>query len=151
MRTGALLVATLVVAGCGSAMWASVPVSGSDASVKALAGSWEGTFDGNGSGAKGVVRFDLAPGSHYAEGRFVFNADDPARAISVPMKQVDTGADGQIAGVIGPYMEPRLKVQVHTQFAGLRQGNTIAGTFTTRAVDSSNHRQSGRWQMTKKP
>jgi hypothetical protein len=150
MRAGALLLTTLLVSGCGSALWASVPVSGSDASLQGLAGKWEGTFDGDGTGTKGVIRFDLAQGARYADGKVIFNADDPAKATTVPLKQVEAGAAGKITGMIGPYQEPGRQVQVYTQFVGARQGNTIAGSFVTRTVDSSNHQQLGRWQMTKK-
>lgn len=151
MRAGTLLVATLLVGGCGAAMWASVPVNGSDASLLSLAGTWEGTFDGNGAGSKGVIRFDLARGSRYAEGKIIFNAADSARATVVPIKQVDASDAGKVGGLIGPYQEPQREVQVYTQFVGLREGNTISGTFVTRTVDSSNQQHTGQWQMSRKP
>lgn len=149
MRAGALLVATLVVVGCGAAMWASVPVSGSDASLSALAGKWQGSFEGATGASKGLIKFELSEGSKFAAGEVVFNASDPAKASSVPFKQVEAGEAGKIRGVIGPYVEPQLKVQVQTQFVGTRKGSTMSGTFTTRAVDSSNHQQTGRWEMKK--
>ena len=149
MTRGALVLSILLVTGCGSAMWASVPVGGSDASVQSLAGSWEGTFDGA-TGSKGVIKFELARGSRYADGKVIFNASDPAKATTVPIRKVDAGDAGRVVGQIGPYQEPVRQVQVYTQFVGTLRGNTIAGVFVTRAVDSSNNEQSGRWQMSKK-
>ena len=150
MRAGALLAVALVVTGCGAGMWASVPVTGSDASLMSLAGTWEGTVEGTSPGSKGVIQFELSQGSRYAVGQVVFNASDPAKAATVPLRQVDAADDGKIVGVMGPYFEPQSKVQVQTRFVGERQGNTISGTFTTRPMDTTDQTQTGRWQMTKK-
>ncbi len=149
MTRAVLSVVGLIVAGCGASMWASVPVTGSDASVGRLAGKWEGTFEG--AAGKAVIRFDLAQGAHYAEGQVTFNADQPGKASTVPIRQVNAADNGKVAGVIGPYLEPQLQAQAQTAVVGTLPGNTIAGTFTTRGVGAADPGQSGRWQMTRKP
>jgi hypothetical protein len=148
MTRGAVVVAALV-AGCGASMWASVPVTGSDASVGRLAGTWEGTFEGGGAG-KARIQFALPQGSRYAEGQVTFNANEPAKATTVSIRQVNAGAEGKVAGVIGPYQEPQLKAQAQTAFVGTLQGDTITGTFTTRVIGSADAGQRGRWQMSRK-
>jgi hypothetical protein len=149
MRHGVMVAVALVVTGCGS-MWASVPVKGSDASVLSLAGKWEGTFEGADAARSGVIQFELAQGSKYAEGNVTMNAKDPRKATTVPFRYVEAADDGKVVGVIGPYLEPRSNAQVQTQFVGARQADTIAGTFTTRPVGSTDKGESGRWQMSKK-
>jgi hypothetical protein len=151
MRHGALLTVAMLVAGCGSAMWASVPVKGSTASLTGLTGKWEGTFEGADASRSGVISFELAQGAQYAEGNITMNAKDPAKATKVSMRYVEAADNGRVVGVVGPYLEPRLNVQVQTEFVGARRNGTITGVFTTRPVGSSGKGESGRWQMTKKP
>ena len=150
MRASALLVVSVLMVGCGSAMWASVPVNGSDASLQGLAGRWEGTLEGAAADGKAVIHFNLPQGSRFAQGQVIFNANDPAKATTVPIKQVGAAEDGRIVGVIGPYLEPQRGVQVQTNLVGARQGNTISGLFTTRTIGIADDGHHGRWQMTKK-
>jgi hypothetical protein len=139
----------LIAVGCGPASSTSVPVKGSDVSVLLLAGKWLGTYEGIESGRKGVIQFDLSQGSTYAEGKVIMNADDPAKATTVPIKLVEAAEKGTVKGVIGPYMEPQLKVQVETEFIGARRGDVISGTFTTHPVGAADKAQKGTWKVTK--
>ena len=110
-------------------------------SVLLLAGKWVGTYEGIESGRKGVIQFDLSQGSTYAEGKVIMNADDPAKATTVPIKFVEAAEKGMVKGVIGPYLEPQLKVQVETEFLGGRRGDVITGTFTTHPVGAADKGQ----------
>jgi hypothetical protein len=149
MKRGMLLAVALVAVGCGPASSTSVQVKGTETSVLLLAGKWVGTYEGVESGRKGVIQFDLTQGSTFAEGKVVMNADDPAKATTVPIKFVEAAEKGMVKGVIGPYLEPALKVQVETEFIGARRGDIISGTFTTRAVGSADKGQAGKWKVTK--
>ncbi len=149
MRWGVLLAVALAAVGCGPASSTSVQVKGSETSVLLLAGKWVGTYEGVESGRKGTIQFDLSQGSTYAEGKVIMNADDPAKATSVPIKFVEAAEKGMVKGAIGPYMDPGLKVQVETEFIGARRGDVITGTFTTRAAGSADKGQTGKWKVTK--
>ncbi|MBI5478546.1 MAG: hypothetical protein HY906_06825 [Deltaproteobacteria bacterium] len=149
MKREMLLAVALVAVGCGPAQSTSVPVKGSDVSVLLLAGKWVGSYEGLESGRKGVIHFDLSRGSTYAEGKVIMSADDPAKATSVPIKFVEAAEKGMVKGVVGPYTEPQLKVQVETEFIGARRGDVISGTFTTRAVGTAGQGQTGTWKVTK--
>jgi hypothetical protein len=149
MRRGMLLAVALVAVGCGPASSTTVPVKGSDVQVLLLAGKWVGTYEGVESGRKGVIVFDLSQGSTYAEGKVVMNADDPAKATTLPIKLVETAEKGTIKGAIGPYEDPGLKVQVETEFIGTRKGDVIQGTFITHPVGAKDKAQNGKWKVTK--
>ena len=151
MRIGMLLTVALVTAACGPASSTSVQVKGPETSVLLLAGNWVGTYEGIESGRRGTIQFDLSQGSTYAEGKVIMNADDPAKATTVLIKFIEAAEKGMVKGVIGPYLEPSLKVQVETEFIGARRGNVISGTFTTRAVGSAGKGQTGTWKVTRKP
>jgi hypothetical protein len=149
MSRGLLLAVALFAVGCGPASSTSVPVKGSETQILLLAGKWVGTYEGIESGRKGTIQFDLTQGSTYAEGKVVMNADDPAKATTVPIKLIEAAEKGMVKGTVGPYLEPALKVQVETEFLGARKGDVITGTFTTRAVGSADKGQTGKWKVTK--
>jgi hypothetical protein len=149
MRRRMLLAVALIAVGCGPASSTSVPVKGTDVSVLLLAGKWVGTYEGLDSGRKGVIEFDLTQGSTFAEGKVVMNADDPAKATTLPIKFVEAAEKGMVKGIIGPYLEPQMKVQVETEFIGARRGDVVVGTFTTRPIGSAEKGQSGKWRVTK--
>src|SRR6266446_6286488 len=52
---------------------------------------------------------------------------------------------GHVSGTLDPYAEPQTGERLFTTFTGELNGNTIAGTYTTRLP--SGETQSGRWSV----
>jgi hypothetical protein len=140
MKRICALAFTLV--GCATS-GSSVEVQGGDVDISLMAGRWEGTYEGIESGRKGTVNLDLTAGYHFAEGKVVMNAADPARAQPLTIKFVEIGGR-QLKGKIEPYTDPGCKCTVDTEFVGQVQGDTMRGTFTTQPVGGT-QKQSGRW------
>jgi hypothetical protein len=133
----------LVLAGCATS-GSSVPVEGNDIDVTTLAGQWNGTYEGLESGRKGTVSLDLATGNRVAEGKVVMSAGNPAEAKPLGITFMKMGGR-QLNGKIEPYTDPRCSCTVETEFVGTLKGQTISGTFTTKAQNGAFPESHGRW------
>jgi hypothetical protein len=52
---------------------------------------------------------------------------------------------GHVSGTLDPYADPQTSARLLTTFSGELNGNTIAGTYTTRLP--SGETQTGRWSV----
>jgi hypothetical protein len=57
-------------------------------------------------------------------------------------------ASGRVAGTLAPYGDPETGAELYTSFDGDMKGDTIAGTYSTRAAGGSDT-QTGRWRVTR--
>jgi hypothetical protein len=56
-------------------------------------------------------------------------------------------AEGQVTGVLEPYVAPDCQCRVTTSFTGTVKGDTIEGTFATRGPEGLE--QTGRWKVSR--
>ena len=124
----------------------NVEVKGEVEDVVLLAGKWKGTYKGIQSGREGTVEFDLEVGRHHALGEvMMYPTQDRAKGRPLKIRFVQV-KKGEIRGKITPYVDPRCKCQVNTEFLGRVQGNTIEGEFTTHLPGSA-RAHSGTWAV----
>lgn len=134
----------LLLVGCASSV-KTVEVKGKvDDRVK-LAGKWKGHYRGLDSGRKGTVEFKLDATRHYAFGHvLMYPTKAPASAAKpLQIKFVEVHK-GEISGKIDPYVDPRCKCEVQTEFVGELRGNAIHGRFTTH-IAALHAKQTGTW------
>ncbi len=143
MRVAIAFSMCVFMVGCAASV-KSVEVKGEiDDKVK-LAGKWKGVYKGTQTGREGTVEFDLAVGRHHAEGQVMMYAgQDRSKGHPLQIRFVEV-KDGQITGKITPYMDPRCKCQVKTEFTGHVTRDTIEGSFVS-FLPKLNLKQSGTW------
>jgi hypothetical protein len=134
------LLVVVLMFGCGGSQ-KDVAVKGEDSELVAIAGDWEGNYQGRESGRSGPVRFSLQLGRHIAEGEVFMGGETPLRIQFVEVE------GRQLKGTIAPYTDPNCACEVQTSFLGTRENDTVSGTFETRVKDSV---QTGTWRVTRK-
>ncbi len=149
MRRGLVVVA--FVAACGGATQTTVPVQGTDEDLGLLAGRWEGSYQGTESGRQGRVTFDLTLGHHAADGQVImFTGTEPSAEARQPLQiRFVQVRKGEVNGKIRPYTDPSCNCEVETEFVGQLAGDTLDGTFTTKATAEGTV-QHGRWEAVRK-
>jgi hypothetical protein len=161
MRLAVIAMTTLLVGACHYRA-TPVPMSGDPASIKALAGTWTGTYRGTESGRSGTITFTIRVDGDSAFGDVLMEApgvtafqpaDDPVlhRAhVSNPrllgVRFVDIQA-GQVEGALEPYLAPDCDCTVQTRFRGRVIADTVRGTFVTRGTMLTP--QTGVWAVTR--
>jgi hypothetical protein len=58
-------------------------------------------------------------------------------------------AVGDVSGILAPYADPETRAKLVTTFQGRLRGDTIEGTYTTRAAGSGDT-QAGEWAATRR-
>jgi hypothetical protein len=136
-----LLALTFVVtAACGGAV-SQIEVKGGDPDLAAIAGDWQGKYQGMETGRTGDIQFSLQLGRHTADGEiYMGGSHTPLKIRFVQVQR------GQISGQIEPYVEPSCNCQVQTEFLGTVAGNEIDGTFTTK-IPANGAEMHGTWQV----
>jgi hypothetical protein len=127
-----------LAAACGGAQH-PVEVKGGDSDLVKLAGDWTGSYTGIESGRSGPVSFSLELGRHTANGLVML---DSATPLSIEFVAVQAG---EISGQIAPYTDPTCNCEVHTDFVGSLDGDSISGTFTTTVAGAGE--QHGEWSV----
>ena len=56
---------------------------------------------------------------------------------------------GRVTGTLAPYADPETGAQLSTTFKGRLDGDTIAGTYSTRGAGSGDP-QTGQWTVTRR-
>lgn len=159
---GPLAVGALVIA-CSTTS-RPVPVIGAAGDVAALAGRWAGEYSSDVTGRSGSISFTLTPTSDSAFGDVVMIPRGLGRPLArwsataapgtpPPHAEVLTinfvrVASGRVAGTLTPYGDPETGAELFTTFEGEMQGDTVAGTYSTRAAGGSDT-QTGRWRVTR--
>jgi len=157
-----VLVALLVVGAACRYKPSPVPLSGSPPEIAALAGEWGGEYTGSQSGRSGSISLRITAGGDSAYGDVVMVSNTGQRPVAAHGEREHLSharsadvlrisfvrvAQGQVTGVLEPYVAPDCQCRVTTSFSGTVIGDTIEGTFTTRG--SGGVEQTGRWRVSR--
>lgn len=140
---------------------APVPLVGQSADVSALTGEWAGDYSSAESGRSGSITFTLRAAGDSAFGDVIMIPSAWGRPLMPYRQQTAAGGQapettvltirfvrvqqGHVSGTLDPYAEPQTGNRLLTTFTGELNGNTIAGTYTTRLP--SGETQTGRWSV----
>jgi hypothetical protein len=152
---------------CATRRYSPVEVSAVDFDVSPLFGRWEGEYHSEETGRSGAITFTLQPGEASAYGDVMMIPRTPTRSI-VPMNNQTVGVPAlgtvrelltihfvrkegnQVVGMLDPYQDPQCFCSVITTFEGVfRDGQTIEGTFHTKARDQIALTAQGVWKVTR--
>ena len=151
-----------LLAACGSVPEPPVPVAGAPADVAALAGRWSGSYASGQTGRSGTISFTLSATGDSAFGEVVMIPRGLGRPLQawnrtpaggpMPRSAVLTisfvrVAAGRVSGRLAPYADPETGRELLTTFEGRLRGNTIDGTYKTRARGEIDE-QTGEWNVT---
>lgn len=151
----------LALSACGASR-SPVPLVGPSADIKPLAGEWAGDYSSAESGRSGSITFTLRAAGDSAFGDVVMvpaawgqplrpwrdqnvagaNQPPASTVLTIHFVRVE---HGHVSGTLDPYADPQTGVRLLTTFNGELNGNTIAGTYTTRLP--SGNTQTGRWTV----
>lgn len=120
-----------------------VEVKGANADLMALAGEWEGQYEGTDSGRNGTIHFALQVGRHTADGEVRLGGETPLKISFVEVER------GQVSGRIDTYTDPACQCLVRTEFLGLMRGDSVDGTFTSMMLESGQQLR-GNWAVIRK-
>jgi hypothetical protein len=164
MKGLGIVVVTLALAGCSSAP-TPVPLAGSAADLRGMAGEWGGEYQGETSGRSGSIIFQLAAGADTALGDVVMISHQrrPARlpeqdpSAGLPMARTPEvlsiafvrATGDSVEGRLRPYRDPDCECMLDTRFRGQIHGDTIEGTYTSQPSDGG-RAQAGTWKVKKK-
>jgi hypothetical protein len=150
----------LALSACGATR-SPVPLVGAAADVSALAGEWAGDYSSAESGRSGSITFTLRSAGDSAFGDVIMIPAAWGRPLR-PHRQGNAAGNqapettvltirfvrvqqGHVSGRLDPYADPQTGARLLTTFAGELNGNSIAGTYTTRLP--SGDTQIGRWSV----
>ena len=160
-KTLPIVLLPLALSACGASR-SPVPLVGGSADISALTGEWAGDYSSAESGRSGSISFTLRAAGDSAFGDVVMIPKAWGRAL-VPWAQPNAGGGnqaptstvltirfvrverGHVNGTLDAYADPQTGERLFTTFSGDLNGNTIAGTYTTRLP--SGDTQTGRWTV----
>jgi hypothetical protein len=163
-----LMLASLAFTGCSARQpvpppAGPVPVQGTTADLRRLAGSWLGEFVSDQGERRGTIAFTLATGSDTAFGSVTLRTTpapvecvDPARPVAVSevvapivlrLGALATRA-GSVGGWLRPYRDPEAACWADTWFEGSLLRDTLTGTWFTRLPGKARLR-TGQWWVAK--
>ena len=134
------LLLVLTTAACGGAV-SQIEMKGREPDLAALAGDWQGNYQGVDTGRSGDIEFSLQLGRHTADGKVLMNGSKTPLKISFVAVE-----HGTINGSIEPYTDPACACLVQTEFNGTVEGDQIDGTFTTK-VPANGAEMHGTWKV----
>lgn len=146
-----------------------VPVRGSAAGLTALAGAWSGWYEAAESGRAGSIAFALVGGADTARGDVVmiprgwrepigpapYPSEGPPidrsapEVLTIAFVEIADGEGRRVVGAMDPYRDPECGCTLRTTFTGLVRGDTVAGTFSTRHLESG-VLTGGRWLVVRR-
>ena len=160
MRCVAVLLGVALLSGC-AANPAPVPVEADPDALASMAGRWEGSYRNEETGRTGGILFTLTadrdtaagdvimdPLSQYAGGTWAVAGERAspsaggARVLAIRFVRI---SGSRVTGSMTPYTSPDCNCTVSTTFVGRAGGNTISGTFVTRAEGVRSSR--GVWEV----
>jgi hypothetical protein len=140
-----------------------VAIAGDPGSIRALAGTWSGTYLGTDTRRTGNITFTIRTEDDSAFGDVQMEpppgagilrpADDPmlhrahARGPQFLAVRFVGVVGGEISGALEPYVAPDCECTVRTTFTGRVIMDTVRGTFETRAPLLAV--QTGTWAITR--
>jgi len=147
--------------GACAASRAPVPLVGASGDVSALTGEWTGDYSSAESGRSGSITFTLRAAGDSAFGDVIMIPAAWGRPLMPYRQQNAAGSQspettvltirfvrvqqGHVSGTLDPYADPQTGARLLTTFSGEVNGNSIAGTYTTRLP--SGDTQTGRWSV----
>jgi len=150
----------LAVSACAASR-SPVPLVGASADVSALTGEWAGDYSSTESGRSGSISFTLRAAGDSAFGDVMMVPAAWGRPLMPYRQQNAAGGQapettvltirfvrvqqGHVSGTLDPYADPQTGARLLTTFTGEVNGNSIAGTYTTRLP--SGETQTGRWSV----
>jgi hypothetical protein len=153
----------LALGACGASR-SPVPLVGASSDVGALTGEWAGDYSSAESGRSGSITFTLRAAGDSAFGDVIMIPSAWGRPLAPWREQIAGGGGanqsprstvltirfvrvehGHVSGNLDPYADPQTGARLLTTFSGEVNGNTIAGTYTTRLP--SGDTQTGRWTV----
>jgi hypothetical protein len=143
-----------------------ITVTGDTSDRASLAGKWAGEYQSSATGRSGSIVFNLSPNGDAANGDVVMipvgygkplqpynnqNASgtgtvqntNTAQVLTIKLVRVSAGT---VSGVLDAYRDPQCDCPVETTFIGTLNGDTIAGTYSTRGTQA-NAPQTGTWRV----
>ncbi len=162
VRSG-LAVAALIAGACTHAP-APVPVIGSPADLRALAGDWGGEYEGTSTGRSGSIVFRLTAASDSASGDVVMipreagvASPQQSPSVGIPVPRIGSvlsiafvrAAGDTVSGRLVPYLDPDCDCTLTTTFIGRMHGDVIEGRYTSRR-ENGGPTQTGTWKVTRK-
>jgi len=166
-RTPILIPMLAALSACTPTPPPPVPLAGTAKDVAALAGQWEGSYSSAATGRSGSISFTLSANGDSAVGDVIMiprgwgrplqaldRLGPTGAAVAQPRSAVLTinfvrVAGGRVTGTLAPYADPETGASLSTTFEGRLDGNTIAGTYTTRGAGSPDP-QTGQWKVTRR-
>jgi len=164
MKWLGIAVVALALAGCSSAP-APIPLAGSPADIRGMAGEWGGEYQGETSGRSGSIIFQLEAGTDTAFGDVVMISHQrrPARlpeadpSAGLPIARTPEvlsiafvrASGDSLEGRLKPYRDPDCACLLDTRFRGAIHGDVIEGTYTSQPMDGGRV-QNGTWKVKKK-
>ena len=151
----------VILAGCNPAATSyPVPLQGSRADIRRLAGSWAGEFENSETRRVGRIFLELIQDSDTAYGHITFGRVVPVTTCS-DMSRPQAGSSivapvvlrigglvtekGSVGGWILPYRDPELSCWMDTWFEGRLVDDTLRGTFYSRRTDIDTVRAGNWW------
>lgn len=158
-------VLALVISACATRN-PVVPVAGPMTDVASLAGEWDGAYGSPVTGRTGTIAFTLTSGGDSAFGAVTMIPNGLRQPLvpwqgpnsaGAPMRRAEfltirfvRVAAGRVSGALTPYADPETGAAAHTRFEGRIQGDTVAGTFTTRFEGTRAAGPTGTWQVVRR-
>ena len=156
-------VGVVLLAGCRQQP-APLAIPANPESVRALAGTWEGTYGGADARRTGTITLAIRVAGDSAVGEVLMAPpagarlprpdDDPAshrRHASSPTRlavKFVAAAGGEVTGALEPFVPSDCDCTATTIFTARVFGDTISGTFETRGETMAT--QSGKWRALRK-
>jgi len=161
VRSPALpMLLAVTLSACGASR-SPVPLVGASTDVSALTGEWVGDYSSTESGRSGSITFTLRATGDSAFGDVIMIPAAWGRPLMPYRGQTAGGTQspettvltirfvrvqqGHVSGTLDPYADPQTGARLLTTFSGELNGNSIAGTYTTRLP--SGETQTGRWSV----
>jgi hypothetical protein len=157
-----VIAAGVLLNGCGP--MPAVQLQGDAAGTAALAGEWDGSFEGHAAGRNGSIWFKLVAGEDHAHGDVLMKSNrepvpyarysptgaapplSPPTFLSIHFVRISGQA---VNGVLDTYLDPSCDCQAWTTFSGVLFENQIRGTFVTHLDDDTII--TGAWHVTRRP
>jgi len=166
MRTVTVALSTLVLlfslVGC-YAHPSPIPMVGTRADIRQLAGDWSGEYRSDANGRSGTITFHLSAGADTAYGDVLMiprgwpphgspgregqssSARHGPETLTIRFVRTESRT---VTGTLTPYQDPDWNSEVVTRFEGRISDRVIEGTYLTRRTDYMAER-SGQWKVTR--
>ena len=158
-----LLLAAALWSGACAPVVMKTPVSGLHTDIARLVGEWQGDYNSDDSGRRGLIAFRLRAGADTAEGDVIMqsrigqDASVPDASM-VPWDAIRTTqqavsihfvfvSDDEVSGALHSYRDPECGCTLVTTFRGTLRGDVIEGTYHSEGDGFHHVPQNGKWRV----